>query len=87
MNQDNTTAIEAAAHAALSNQARAADCEALAREIFVSFVSSPLFAQQCEEGPGEDDHMSDLGQRTAYDAFDLAVAFLNVADEMKQVER
>lgn len=52
--------------------------EELARQIFVSFVSSPLFAEQLNEG-AEDDHVLELGRATAIDAFDLADAFLAVA--------
>ena len=54
--------------------------EALAREIFVAFVSSPLFSQQLNE-EAEDDHIHQLGRATAIDAFDLADAFLVVATE------
>jgi len=54
--------------------------ESLAREIFVSFVSSPLFSEQLNES-AEDDHIHQLGKATAIDAFDLADAFLKVTNE------
>lgn len=56
--------------------------EELARQIFVSFVSSPLFAEQLNED-AEDDHIHQLGTATAIDAFDLADAFLKVATEIQ----
>lgn len=55
---------------------------ALAREIFVSFVSSPLFAEQLNED-AEDDHLPVLGYNTAVDAFALADAFLECAAKLK----
>jgi hypothetical protein len=56
--------------------------ESLAREIFVSFVSSPLFAEQVEE-LADEAGLAVLGHNSAVDAFTLADAFLKVGTEIQ----